>query len=77
VRRLEFIQNVQRFQALLVDKKHMQLSTTNTWSLLFPTTQKKKPGYCWRTPTYRNGYVQHTFFEGKKAEETSPRKKYS
>jgi hypothetical protein len=31
-------------------------------------------GYCWPTPKYRNGYVQHAFLEGKKAEETSPRK---
>jgi hypothetical protein len=30
--------------------------------------------YCWPTPTYRNLCVQHTFFEGKKAEETSSRK---
>src|SRR5262249_20684328 len=31
-------------------------------------------GYCWRTPKYRNGCAQHAFLEGKKAEETSPRK---
>src|SRR6266702_5464447 len=31
-------------------------------------------GYCWPTPKCRNLCVQHAFFEGKKAEETSPRK---
>src|SRR4029453_10741360 len=31
-------------------------------------------GYCWPTPKYRNWYAQHAFFEGKKAESTSPRK---
>jgi hypothetical protein len=31
-------------------------------------------GYCWPTPKYRNWCVQYAFFEGKKAEETSPRK---
>jgi len=31
-------------------------------------------GYCWPTPTYRNWCAQHTFFEGKKVEETAPRK---
>jgi len=30
--------------------------------------------YCWPTPKCRNLCVQHAFFEGKKAEETSPRK---
>jgi hypothetical protein len=32
------------------------------------------PGYCWPTLKYRNWYAQHAFFEGKKAESTSPRK---
>ena len=31
-------------------------------------------GYCWPTPKCRNWCVQHAFFEGKKVEETSPRK---
>src|SRR4029453_2377334 len=31
-------------------------------------------GYCWPTPKYPNWYAQHAFFEGKKAESTSPRK---
>src|SRR4030095_5774861 len=31
-------------------------------------------GYCWPPPKYRNWYAQHAFFEGKKAEQTSPRK---
>src|SRR5262245_9403039 len=31
-------------------------------------------GYCWPTPKYRNWCAQHVFFEGKKAEQTSPRK---
>jgi hypothetical protein len=31
-------------------------------------------GYCWSTPKYRNWRAQHAFFEGKKAEQTSPRK---
>src|SRR3954453_1714161 len=30
--------------------------------------------YCWPTPQRQNLCVQHAFFEGKKAEETSPRK---
>jgi hypothetical protein len=30
--------------------------------------------YCWPTPKYRNCYAQHAFFEGKKAEQTAPRK---
>jgi len=30
--------------------------------------------YCWPTPKYRNGCAHHAFFEGKKAEETSPSK---
>jgi hypothetical protein len=34
-------------------------------------------GYCWPTPKYRNWCAQHAFFEGKKAEETSPRKSTS
>ena len=33
-----------------------------------------RAGYCWPTPKYRNWYTQHAFFEGKKAEQTSPRK---
>src|SRR5215475_14395986 len=37
---------------------------------LVPTQQ----GFCWPTPQYRNWCAQHAFFEGKKAEETSPRK---
>ena len=32
---------------------------------------QKTPGYCWPTPKYRNWCVQHAFFEGKKAEQTS------
>src|SRR5437870_9482588 len=35
---------------------------------------EKTTGYCWPTPKCRNLCVQHAFFEGKKAEETSPRK---
>jgi hypothetical protein len=31
-------------------------------------------GYCWSTPKCRNLGVQDAFFEGKKAEETAPRK---
>jgi hypothetical protein len=31
-------------------------------------------GYCWPTPTCRNLCVHYAFFEGKKAEEISPRK---
>src|SRR4029450_10411475 len=31
-------------------------------------------GYCWSTPKGRNLSVQDAFFEGKKAEETSPSK---
>src|SRR5215510_7515502 len=31
-------------------------------------------GYCWSTPKCRNLGAQHAFFEGKKAEETAPRK---
>jgi hypothetical protein len=31
-------------------------------------------GYCWSTSKRRNMCVQHAFLEGKKAEETSPRK---
>src|SRR5215216_6571962 len=31
-------------------------------------------GYCWPTSKCRNLCVQHACFEGKKAEETSPRK---
>src|SRR5687767_10762292 len=31
-------------------------------------------GYCWSTPKCRNMCVPHAFLEGKKAEETSPRK---
>jgi hypothetical protein len=31
-------------------------------------------GYCWSTPKCRNLGVQDAFFEGKKAEEASPRK---
>ena len=31
-------------------------------------------GYCWSTPTCRNLGVQDAVFEGKKAEDTSPRK---
>jgi hypothetical protein len=31
-------------------------------------------GYCWSTPKCRNLGVQDAVFEGKKAEETSPRK---
>jgi len=30
--------------------------------------------YCWPTPKYRNWCAQHASLEGKKAEETSPRK---
>jgi hypothetical protein len=30
--------------------------------------------YCWPTPTCRNLGVQDAFLEGKKAEETSPKK---
>src|SRR5215471_15182965 len=37
----------------------------------------KTPGYCWSTPKYRNWCAQHAFFEGKKAEQTSPRKRTS
>src|SRR4029450_13930434 len=32
------------------------------------------PRYCWPTPKCRNWCIKHTFFEGKKVEETSPRK---
>jgi hypothetical protein len=32
------------------------------------------PGYCWSTPKCRNLGVQDAVFEGKKAEETAPRK---
>jgi hypothetical protein len=35
---------------------------------------QKTPGYSWPTPKYRNWCAQHAFFEGKKAEETAPRK---
>jgi hypothetical protein len=35
---------------------------------------RKTGGYCWPTPKYRNWCAQHAFFEGKKAEQTSPRK---
>jgi hypothetical protein len=35
---------------------------------------QKTPGYCRPTPKCRNLCVQHAFFEGKKAEETFPRK---
>ena len=31
-------------------------------------------GYCWPTPKYQNWCAQHAFFEGKKVEDTSPRK---
>ena len=34
----------------------------------------KQVRYCWSTPKYRNCCAQHAFFEGKKAEETAPRK---
>src|SRR5262249_5809361 len=39
-----------------------------------PHPAPKTPGYCWPTPRCRNLCVQHAFFEGKKTEETSPRK---
>src|SRR4030095_1762520 len=35
------------------------------------------PGCCWPTPRCRNLCVQHACFEGKKAEETPPRKSTS
>jgi hypothetical protein len=37
----------------------------------------KTSGYCWSTSKYRNLCVQHAFFEGKKAQETFPRKSTS
>src|SRR4029450_12554238 len=39
-----------------------------------PQSHQKTPGYCWSTPTCRNLGVQDAVFEGKKAEDTSPRK---
>ena len=38
------------------------------------TVSRKTPRYCWPTPRYRNWCARHAFFEGKKAEQTSPRK---
>jgi hypothetical protein len=44
-------------------------------SIFRPTCPShKKPGYCWSTPKCRNLGVQDAVFEGKKAEETAPRK---
>src|SRR5215510_7629745 len=34
---------------------------------------QKLGGYCWPTSKCRNWCAQHTFFEGKKVEATSPR----
>jgi hypothetical protein len=39
-----------------------------------PQKRRKTTGYCWSTPKCRNLGVQDAVFEGKKAEETSPRK---
>ena len=38
---------------------------------------QKWGGYCWSTPKYWNWCAQHALFEGKKAEQTSPRKSTS
>jgi hypothetical protein len=38
-----------------------------------PLAQKSE-GYCWSTPKYWNWCAQHAYIEGKKAEQTSPRK---
>src|SRR5215475_4399016 len=57
------------------------LYTGMQWKCLpVPTDTNGRPvihyttGYCWPTPQYRNWCAQHAFLEGKKAEETSPRK---
>src|SRR5215217_213643 len=42
-----------------------------------PNMSPKTSGYCWPTPTCRNWCAQHAFLEGKKAEETPPRKSTS
>ena len=39
-----------------------------------PYVWMKTFGYCWPTPKCQNLCVPHAFFEGKKAEETSPKK---
>jgi hypothetical protein len=45
--------------------------------LLLSLYVNKTGGYCWSTPKCRNLGVQDAVFEGKKAEETSPRKSTS
>src|SRR5262245_23611426 len=41
---------------------------------LIPLKSQKTAGYCWRTRKCRNLSSPHAFLEGKKAEETAPRR---
>jgi hypothetical protein len=46
-------------------------------SIITYDDNQKTKGYCWPTPKCQNLCVQHAFLEGKKAEETSPRRSTS